>query len=94
MECRCLGLSHRSLSSGFEVHRVSRTTRFRIRTVPKFTDTVSIYDAGYEPDVIIVGGGLAGLSCARTLHENSIPFALLESTDRSPLQSSNLTKMP
>lgn len=56
--------------------------RFPSRAIPKFTDTVSVYEEGYEPDVIIVGGGLAGLSCARTLHRNSVSFALLEASDR------------
>jgi len=33
-------------------------------------------------DVIIVGAGIAGLSCARTLHRNNISFAVLERSDR------------
>lgn len=31
---------------------------------------------------IIIGGGLAGLTAARQLHQNNIEFTLLESTDR------------
>lgn len=34
-----------------------------------------------ETDVIIVGGGLAGLCCARRLHQEGIPFCLLEASD-------------
>lgn len=34
------------------------------------------------PDVIIIGGGLAGLSCARHLHRHGTSFLLLEATDR------------
>ena len=34
------------------------------------------------PDVIILGGGLAGLMCARRLHDHDVPFLLLEASDR------------
>jgi phytoene dehydrogenase-like protein len=33
-------------------------------------------------DVIIIGGGIAGLTAAKQLHENNINFTLLEATDR------------
>jgi len=35
-----------------------------------------------QPDVIIVGGGLAGLACARRLQRAGASFALLEAADR------------
>lgn len=35
-----------------------------------------------EPDVAIVGGGVAGLSCARYLDESGIDWVLLEASDR------------
>ncbi len=34
------------------------------------------------PTCIIIGGGLAGLTAARQLHQNGIDFLLLEATDR------------
>lgn len=33
-------------------------------------------------DVVIVGGGIAGLAAAWTLHQRGVPFRLLEATDR------------
>ncbi|MEL6823350.1 MAG: FAD-dependent oxidoreductase, partial [Calditrichota bacterium] len=33
-------------------------------------------------DVIIIGGGLAGLCCAKKLHDNNISFQILEASDR------------
>ncbi|SBT45749.1 NAD(P)/FAD-dependent oxidoreductase [Micromonospora auratinigra] len=35
-----------------------------------------------EADVVIVGGGLAGLAAARRLHRAGVPWRLLESADR------------
>ena len=35
-----------------------------------------------NPDVIIVGGGLAGLSCARELHRSGHSFLLIDAADR------------
>lgn len=37
----------------------------------------------FNTDVIIVGAGLSGLACAKTLNDNNIKFALFEATDRS-----------
>jgi phytoene dehydrogenase-like protein len=34
-----------------------------------------------EPDVLIVGGGLAGLACARELHRRGASFRVLEASD-------------
>src|SRR5271170_4939012 len=34
-----------------------------------------------NPDVLIVGGGLAGLCCARTLQEKGVSFQILEASD-------------
>jgi phytoene dehydrogenase-like protein len=34
-----------------------------------------------DPDVVIVGGGLAGLACARHLHQNGITFQIIEASD-------------
>jgi protoporphyrinogen oxidase len=34
------------------------------------------------PPVVIVGAGLAGLSCALTLHQNNVEFVVLEAADR------------
>jgi phytoene dehydrogenase-like protein len=34
-----------------------------------------------DPDVVIVGGGLAGLACARHLHQQGISFQLIEASD-------------
>jgi phytoene dehydrogenase-like protein len=34
-----------------------------------------------NPDVLIVGGGLAGLCCARTLQEKGVRFHILEASD-------------
>jgi protoporphyrinogen oxidase len=34
------------------------------------------------PPVVIIGAGLAGLSCAIALYDKGIPFVLVESTDR------------
>ncbi|MFC0099175.1 NAD(P)/FAD-dependent oxidoreductase [Micromonospora marina] len=35
-----------------------------------------------DPDVVIVGGGLAGLAAARRLHRAGVPWRLLEAGDR------------
>ena len=34
-----------------------------------------------DPDVVIVGGGLAGLACARHLHQKGIAFQIIEASD-------------
>jgi phytoene dehydrogenase-like protein len=34
-----------------------------------------------DPDVVIVGGGLAGLACARHLHQHGIAFQIIEASD-------------
>ncbi len=34
-----------------------------------------------QPDVLIVGAGLAGLCCARTLHRKGVSFQILEASD-------------
>jgi len=34
-----------------------------------------------DPDVVIVGGGLAGLACARHLHQHGISFQIIEASD-------------
>lgn len=34
-----------------------------------------------DPDVVIVGGGLAGLACARHLHQNGISFQIIETSN-------------
>lgn len=40
------------------------------------------FEIGYDPDVIIVGGGLAGISCAKHCLDRSLSVALFESTNR------------
>ena len=34
-----------------------------------------------EPDVLIVGAGLAGICCARTLQRHGVGFRILEASD-------------
>jgi phytoene dehydrogenase-like protein len=34
-----------------------------------------------SPDVLVVGAGLAGLSCARQLHEKGVRIQILEASD-------------
>jgi phytoene dehydrogenase-like protein len=34
-----------------------------------------------DPEVVIIGGGLSGLCCARRLHEAGVSFQLLEASD-------------
>jgi phytoene dehydrogenase-like protein len=34
-----------------------------------------------DPDVVIVGGGLAGLACARHLHHHGMSFQIIEASD-------------
>jgi phytoene dehydrogenase-like protein len=34
-----------------------------------------------SPDVLIIGGGLAGLCCARALQEKSVSFQIVEAED-------------
>jgi len=35
-----------------------------------------------SPDVLVIGAGLAGLNCARHLHERGLPAEVLEASDR------------
>jgi len=35
-----------------------------------------------QRDILIIGGGLAGLACARTLSDAGVPFQLLEASER------------
>ncbi|WP_251980760.1 FAD-dependent oxidoreductase, partial [Salinibacter ruber] len=34
------------------------------------------------PDVLVIGAGLAGLNCARHLHERGLTVQVVEATDR------------
>ena len=45
-----------------------------------------------KPSVAIIGGGLAGLACAITLHNLNIPFKLFESSDTCGGRVSTQTK--
>jgi phytoene dehydrogenase-like protein len=38
-------------------------------------------DVRSDADVVIIGGGLAGLACARHLHQNGIAFQIIEASD-------------
>jgi len=35
-----------------------------------------------DADVIVVGGGIAGLACGKCLHDGGVPFLILEASDR------------
>ncbi len=38
--------------------------------------------ATHHPQAVIIGGGLAGLACARRLHDENVGFTLLEAAER------------
>lgn len=44
---------------------------------------MDVTGADFKPDVLIVGGGLAGLACARALHRAGIRFQVLEAADHA-----------